>query len=204
MNTTKFNTVAAAAAHLAEDAAVEKRVKSEITRNALVSLLLETRVQKGVTQEKIAESMGCDASTVSRIESGNDRQLKWPDIIGYAGALGLQMSILFDDESLPAAARIKQCVFKIDDDLKKLATLAEQVDGDSEIVQGIARFYKEVLFNFLSRFSENRDKLSAVVKIPAKVGQRLAERTETCDPQAPDRLSDTKPVACEAPSPHGG
>ncbi len=36
------------------------------------------------------------------------------------------MSVLFDDESLPASARIKQCVMKIDEDLKKLAELAER------------------------------------------------------------------------------
>ena len=186
MNTTKFKTVAEAAAHLAEDSTVEKRVKREISQNTLVSLLLEMRVEKGLTQEQIAEAIGCDASTVSRIESGNDRQLKWLDIIGYAGALKVQMSVLFDDESLPAAARIKQCVFKIDDDLKKLAQLAEQVGGDDKIAQEIDRFYKQVLFNFLSRFSENRDKLSAIIKIPTKLKQVcLPDKTQAHHAEAP-------------------
>lgn len=166
MNTTRFKSAAEAAAHLAEDPTVEKLVKQEISRNTLVSLLLEMRIEKGLTQEQIAQSMGCDSSTVSRIESGNDRQLKWLDIVRYASALRLQMCVLFDDESLPAATRIKQCVFKIDADLKKLAELAAQVGGDDEIAQEIARFYKQVLFNFLSRFSENRNKLSAVIRIP--------------------------------------
>lgn len=173
---TKFNGVAEAAAQLAGDPEVEKRVKQEIGRNTLVSLLLEMRVSKGLTQEDVAQAMGCDPSTVSRIESENDRALKWTDITGYAGALKVQMSVLFDDESLPASARIKQCVLKIDEDLKKLACLAEKVGGGDKIAQEINRFYKQVLFNFLVKFSENHDKVRAVVKIPDKPQAAIADR----------------------------
>jgi transcriptional regulator with XRE-family HTH domain len=195
MNTTRFKTAAEAAAHLAEDPSVEGRVNQEIKRNEIVSLLMEMRVSKGVTQEQIANSMGCDPSTVSRIESiesGNDRQLKWTDIVGYASALKLQMNILFDDESLPAAARIKQCVLKIDEDLKKLAQLAEQVGGDDKISQEISRFYKEVLFNFLLRYVDNNAKLKSVINIPSKPA--------ACPP-SPTALPEAKPNSSPTQTP---
>jgi transcriptional regulator with XRE-family HTH domain len=188
---TKFQTVAEAAAHLAEDPAVEKRVAKEIGRNAVVSALLEVRITKGVSQEEVAKAMGRDASTVSRIESGNDRQLKLSDIIGYANALNLQVGIRLDDESLPAAVRIKQCVFKIDDDLKKLAKLAEQIGGDDRITQEIGRFYKEVLFNFLVRFSDSHDRLRSVIKLTGKPQAAcLSEQTQPARPPSAFEVSE--------------
>lgn len=95
---TKFNSVAEAAANLAGEPSVEGRVKQEISRNQLVSLLLDMRVAKGITQEQVAESMGCDASKVSRIETESDRELKWSDVTGYLDAIKVQMSVLFDDQ----------------------------------------------------------------------------------------------------------
>jgi transcriptional regulator with XRE-family HTH domain len=167
MSTTKFRNVADAAADLAGDQAVVSRVNKEIQRNAVVSLLLELRVRKGLTQEQIAEAMSCDPSTVSRIESDSDKDLKWSHICGYINALGVQMNVLIDDGSLPAADRIKQCVFKIDDDLKKLADLAKEVGGEDEIAHEIDRFYRQVLFNFVTRFSENYSAVRSVVRIPS-------------------------------------
>lgn len=181
---TKFKSVAEAAASLADDKSVEKQVSKEIGCNQLVSVLLDKRVTKGMTQEEVADSMGIAASTVSRIESGNDRQLKWSDIVGYANALDVRMGIFFDDESLPAAARIKQCVFKIDEDLKMLASLVEKSSDDDQMVQGINKFYKEVLFNFLARFAENNGKLKPFIKIPSPT-KRVGEAKQHALAQLP-------------------
>jgi transcriptional regulator with XRE-family HTH domain len=177
---TKFKSTADAAAHLAGEPEVAKRVKSEIRRNELVSTLLQMRIDKGLTQEQIAERMGVNPSTVSRIESGNDRQLKWTDIVGYVAALKIQMGILFDDETLPAATRIKQCVFKIDEELKFLAEHAKQQGDEPAIVQGIDRFYRDVLFNFAIRFAENRNQLDSVMKVikfPSPQKPKAEEKT---------------------------
>ena len=165
---TTFDNVADAAAQLAGDPSVAAAVKTEIGYNTVVTALLTMRVAKGLTQEQIAESMGCDASKVSRLESGSDRQLKWTDIVAYAKALRVDISVMFDDSGLPAGQRIKHCVFRIDEDLKKLACLAEKVGGGDEISREIDRFYKQVLFNFLVRFKENSEKLSDVIRISAQ------------------------------------
>jgi len=190
---TKVNSVASAAAQLAEDPSVEARVKKEIQANSFVSALLDMRIAKGMTQEQIAESMGCDPSTISRIESGNDRQLKVNDLVGYTSALKVQMCIMFDDETWPAATRIKQCVYKIDEDLKKLADLAHQAGGDDKIAQGIDRFYRQVLFNFLIRFGENSDRLSKVIKISPKQRSVAWPSGDTCG-----QSDEVKPAAAPA------
>jgi transcriptional regulator with XRE-family HTH domain len=162
---TTFKRTSEAAAQLSGNPETARTVQNEIERNTLVAMLLTMRVSKGITQEQVAASMKCDPSKISRIESGNDSQLKWPDIAGYARALNVQMSILFDDESLPTAARIKQCVFKIDEDLQRLAHIAQKFDGNEKIGEKISRFYEEVLFNFLKRFSDNQERLTNFIKI---------------------------------------
>src|SRR5689334_20471202 len=118
---TRFQDAAEAAAQLAGDPKVAEQVRDEMGQSELVAQLVELRLSKEITQQQVAKAMGRDASTVSRIESDSDRQLQWNDIVGYANALGLQVNLLFDDCSLPVAGRIKQCVLKIDDHLKKLA-----------------------------------------------------------------------------------
>jgi transcriptional regulator with XRE-family HTH domain len=179
MKTTKFTNVAEAAAHLAEDPGMEQAVRNEIQAGELLSTLISMRVSKGLTQERIAASMQCDPSTVSRMESGSGRELKWSDIIGYLGAMpDVHMSIMFDDQSLPPETRIKQCVFQIDADLQKLARMAQQFDGDEQISGKVNQFYKEVLFNFLVRFLKNRERLSNFISIgPQKEPAALSDRT---------------------------
>jgi transcriptional regulator with XRE-family HTH domain len=165
---TKFSKTADAAAHLAGNPKIAESVDYEIRKNTLVTNLLSMRVEKNLTQEEVAKRMNCDPSKVSRMESGNDLQLRWVDIVMYVQAVNVQMGIIFDDESLPASTRIKQCVFQIDEDLKRLARMAQQFDGDDQTAEKINRFYREVLFNFLKRFTENKQRLNNFIKIPAK------------------------------------
>lgn len=196
MKTTNFGNVAEAAAQLAEDQSMAAKVQSAIACNSVVSTLLRLRVEKGLTQEQIAETMKCDPSKVSRIESGSDRQLKLMDIVGYALALQVELSLTFDDSGLPAAQRIKQCVFRIDDDLKKLAALAQKVGAEDEITREIDRFYKEVLFNFLVRFKQNSERLSDVVRISAQPQQACLPEQSGPDRPALAEYGQAEPAKC--------
>jgi transcriptional regulator with XRE-family HTH domain len=150
---------------LAEDDQVKRAVEQEIQRGALVTALVSLRIQKGKSQKQVAESMKCDPSKVSRLEGGDDDNLSWLDVVGYVNALGLEMNILLDDKSLPAAGRIKQSVFIIDAQLKKLTAIAKQAGDDKELVEKIHKFYAEVLFNFLKRFGSNYKELSSMIRI---------------------------------------
>jgi len=167
MNTKpKTNETATAAALLAGDPAVETRVQDEIQRSSMVTRLLTLRVAKNVTQDKVAQAMDCDPSKISRLEAGNDEALKWNDILGYARALDLELTISFADKDLPASARIKHCVYEIHRGLQELATLAASLGVEDKITQEIRRFYAEVLFNFLARYKDGLDALGATMKFP--------------------------------------
>jgi hypothetical protein len=79
------------------------------------------------------------------------------------------MSIVFENNDLPAADQIRQHVFSIHEKLESLVRIAKEVDGDTEIVSKINKFYGEVLFNFLSKFESSHSKLRMVVE-PGKNG----------------------------------
>lgn len=161
-----YESVAAAAAFLADDAGVKQQVEDEIKASTLVNALVGMRVDKGVSQRDIAKAMGCTPSKVSKLESGRDSTLKWGDVCAYLSALDMNMSLMFDDSTLPAADRIKQCVLRAHELLEDLARLAEEVDDDTEITDKIHQFYGEVLFNFMTRFGDSYKRLAAVVKVP--------------------------------------
>lgn len=160
----EFESVSEAAAHLAGDPDVKERVEREISRSQIVKILLNLRAHKGITQKEIAERMACDPSKISKLESGNDLNLKWGDIVRYLSALGAGVSVMIEDESLPAASRIKQHVFRIRDLLEELAELAKEVGDDTNITDKIHQFYGEVLMNFLARFRDSYEKLDTIVR----------------------------------------
>ena len=88
----RFTSVGDAAAFLAEDDAVKSEVEEEVENSRIVNKLLQLRASKGVTQRELAERMGCDPSKISRMEAGNDLQLKMGDVLQYLSALDVTMS----------------------------------------------------------------------------------------------------------------
>ncbi len=173
-----FNNASDAAAFLADDQQAKMDVEQDITRSSLVSMLINLRVEKGITQTQVAAAMGCNPSKISKIESGTDLTLKWVDIVGYLDALGMSTSLVADDTKLPAASRIKQCVFRIHDLMESLVNLATEVGDDTDITDKIHQFYGEVLLNFLSRFEDSYAKLSSVLKVPEQEIHSLTEQKQ--------------------------
>lgn len=177
---TRHKDAASAAAALTGNPAVGDQVRNEIKYSAVVAALLNMRVSRGLSQDQIAKSMKCDPSKVSRIEGGNDRNLKWMDIVGYVKAMNLNMCLTFEDPSLPAAERIKSRVFKIHSDLEELTTLAKKVGSDDKIAKKIHQFYGEVLLNFVVHYKDNFDQLCSVIKFEAPA---IQERNRLPSPE---------------------
>lgn len=158
----RFKSVAEASAFLAEDDTVNNLVQEEIANSQIVNNLLRLRMRKGISQKELSKAMMCDSSKISRIEAGNDLQLKIGDVMQYASALGVEVNVTFEDTSLPAAEQIKNYVFSIHNQLEQLVEIAKQVDGDKLIIDKIKTFYGEVLLNFMLRFSDSHQKLNIV------------------------------------------
>ncbi|MCX6179156.1 MAG: helix-turn-helix domain-containing protein [Chlorobiales bacterium] len=158
----KFGSVADAAAFLAGDDAIKKSVEKEIEQSQIINSLLKLRMRRGISQTELSKSMGCDSSKISRMEAGNDLQLKIGDVMQYASALGVEMNMIFEDKTLPVTEQIKSHVYSIHEELEQLVGIAKQVDGDELIIEKINAFYGEVLLNFLLRFTDSHKKLRIV------------------------------------------
>ena len=148
------NDIAALAAELSGNTDMASCMETQAKRTALVYALTAQRVRLGLTQKDVAERMGVSVSTVSRFESGCDLEMKLGDFVKYAGATNMRLSLMLDNQALPAATRIKHLVFAIASDLDQLSSLAKEASDDSDILQGIQKFRSEVLLNFLVRYQK--------------------------------------------------
>jgi len=164
MDKQQFSSAAEAFASIVGDDTVKDAIQDEVAKTRLISTLVRMRMKKGISQKRIAELMQCTPSKISRMESSTDDALKLSDIKEYVRALNIGMSIVFEDNDLPAADQIKQHVFSIHEKLESLVRIAKEVDGDTEIVGKINQFYGEVLFNFLLKFESSHSKLRMVVE----------------------------------------
>ena len=162
MEDLRFTSIGDAAAYLAGDEKVKQQVDEEICCSQLVNTLLQLRIEKGISQKELAKRIGCDPSKISRLEAGNDLQLRMGDVMQYLSALNVKMNMVVEDTSLPVAEQIKQHVFLIHEKLEQLVKLGKQVDGDEVIINKIHVFCSEVLFNFLSQFGDSYKKLCVV------------------------------------------
>ncbi len=186
MSTTHTMSVAEAAGKLADNVEITAHVEKRIADSRLVTMLIQLRVEKKLTQKEIAISMGCSPSRISKLEADADDNLGLADIKGYLRATKTTMSIFFDsNRDLPAATKIKQHVFEIDDLLKELVNLASK-DVGKDIVDKIHQFSGEVLMNFLRLFGNNYENLRTIVKM-------YSTEPETA---ALSPIPDNKPETC--------
>jgi transcriptional regulator with XRE-family HTH domain len=161
----KNTTTAMLAADLTGDPEVTARVAAHQAGMRFVRTLIDMRIEKKLSQRDLAKKMGVSPSKVCRMEASADKDLNLGDVMLYAKALGVNMSVLFDDPALPAADRIKHHVFAVHDLLEQLMKLAHQVGGDDSIRAKIKQFYGEVLFNFLRGLGDCFLKLPGVTPI---------------------------------------
>lgn len=170
MDKQQFSSAAEAFASIVEDDRVRESIQEEVGKTHLISTLVRMRMQKEISQKSLAELMQCTPSKISRFESSTDDTLKLGDIKDYVQALNIGMSIVFEDNDLPAVDQIRRHVFAIHEKLEYLVRIAKDVDGDSEIIGKINQFYGEVLLNFLLKFEHSQSKLRMVME-PEKCGE---------------------------------
>lgn len=160
----RFDNAADLAAYLTGSKDIRERVKREISNQHFVSFLTKLRHLIGMNQEEIAHAMACNQSKISRLETGDDKQVSIFDAQVYLHALGFSMKVYaepLDEEEIPDATRIKNYVFAIKEKLDSLTALAKKLGGDDELTEKISEFRSEVLLNFLYMFEESRQHVSA-------------------------------------------
>ena len=145
-------TTAEIAAELADDENIKQEVEELIEKSKLIKMMIQLRLAAGLSQKDVAEKMGCNQSTISRIEAGTQCDLKLGEFSRYLGAVGCTFSVLVDSPEEPIAFRIKHLVLATKGLLDTLTEIIEGSDGDKDLIQGMRDFRAETLFNMLVCF----------------------------------------------------
>lgn len=128
--------------------------KQELVETRIVRALVSARLNAHISGAEVAKRMGVSPSKISRMENAYDRELSWGDIHDYANAVGLNISMMFDPSG-DIATRIKHCVLEVGQQLRHLSHLAKEAKADTVLLEGINRFHKETLFNFILQFDSS-------------------------------------------------
>lgn len=137
------------------DASFQARLEDELAKKHLAKTLFAMRCAGGITQEEMAKRLGCSQSKISKIEHSDDADLQFGDLIACAKALDVQMSIAFH-KHMNSVEGVQYHALRMKEHLDRLAALASR---DDQILESVARFFNETLFNFLNLFSQSAAKL---------------------------------------------
>lgn len=157
----KYQSVSELVGHLTNDKKLQAEFEREVADKNLAKTLFSMRCSKGLTQADMAKRIDCTQSRVSKLEDTPAADIRVGDLMSYAKALDLNLSIGFHPE-MTSAECVKLHAFEIKRHLDLLAQLAHR---DDAIFEGVKKFFAEALDNILSLFTESAKKLP---KAPAR------------------------------------
>lgn len=154
----QYNSVQEMIRNISDDETFNQELEERITKRRLVKALHAMRTAKGVSQAAIADELECSQSRVSKIENGEDSELRVSELEAYARAMDRDLHIGFSNRGLTGLDRIKHHAIAIHRELCRMAELAET---DEAIAQGVVKTFGEVLFNQINLLQIASAKLSS-------------------------------------------
>lgn len=169
--------------HLSDDKDFSEAFEQEVSEKALAKTLFAMRCAEGLTQSEMASRLDCSQSRVSKLENANTDGIKVSDLIAYAQALSLNMSLNFY-KGMTAVECVKFHAIQIKKHLDHLAELAHR---DDAIFEGVKNFYGEYLLNILRLFEQSAEKLP----------KKMVQKRPTLEICAPSEVQDEEELLIE-------
>lgn len=145
---TQHNSVSDMVRNLSEDPTFANEFTKRLSDRQLVKVLTVLRTQAGLSQKELAEKLNCTQSKVSKLESGDDADIRFGDIIDFTKAVEHEMRIFLVPKGQKVADEVKMHAFVI----KRLLDRMVQLTGkDGAMARAVANFFGEAAFN-LTRF----------------------------------------------------
>lgn len=91
----RYQSVSDVVRELTNDKDFQEEFDHQIASKALSKMLFALRCNKGISQAEIAEKINCNQSRISKIENSELDEIKVSDLVEYAKALDLKMSMRF-------------------------------------------------------------------------------------------------------------
>jgi len=142
------------------------------------------RAARGLSQQDIAEKMGCTQSRISKLESSDDDNLSLGDFREYLKALDLDLRLIVCPQNWTVSGQITFFADRIKDCLTRLVELAHT---DAAICKVVEKLNVTMFRKFVTMFLECAAELP---KLPVAAPDVLDAEHEAGD----DRFAET----CEA------
>ncbi len=142
----RFKSVSEMTQELSDDQAFADKVDDRLAARQIVRTLFAKRSAKGMSQKDVATKLECTQSRISKLEKGDDKDLRLGDLVAYADAIGLDLNLVLTKQGMTLADQVKYHAFCIKALLDKLAQLAVE-SGDPSIAKGVHHFFGEAKYN---------------------------------------------------------
>lgn len=143
---------------LQQDGTADDTIKDVVTlsrESRITRQLAAMRMAAGLTQEQLAEKIGCTQGCISKKESGLDAELDFGTLRAYALHTGKQICIEIG-KPMNHVERIKMHAFGVRDSMRQLAKLAHK---DQELESHIQSFFGEAMENIVSILAECQNEM---------------------------------------------
>src|SRR4051794_34643767 len=80
---------------LAGDRGFANSLADHLAERRLLTQLIAMRAARGLTQQQIAERLGCSQGRISKLEASADGDLDLRTLLTYADALGFKLELTF-------------------------------------------------------------------------------------------------------------
>jgi transcriptional regulator with XRE-family HTH domain len=180
----KYPSVAEMVRGVSEDQRFADDFDRRVNSRRLVKHLFALRNAAGMSQKDIADRIGCSQSRISKLESGNDNDLRLADLAAYLRALGLDLCLVFGQKDSTLVNKIKYHALAIKRLFAELVKLAQM---DERIAEGVAGFHGEAFFNLIEILRDSAKKLprredgTAFVDIEIETARIVADHLAELD-----------------------
>ena len=145
---------------IVEEKELRDKIRSEIRKQSVATVLFSMRCNFQVTQQQMAKRVERSQSWISKLEHASTDRITVEDLERYSRALEVNLVITFQ-KPMNAVESVKYHFFQIKKHLDGLLELAED---DEDIRAGVNKFHDEWLVNALKLFLEGKVKLAETAK----------------------------------------
>ncbi len=141
---TQHRSVSDLVRNLSEDRSFADAFQKRLSDRQLIKVLTVLRTRAGLSQQELAEKLHCTQSKVSKLESSNDADIGFGDLVNYTGAIEHEMRLFLVPKGQTIVDDVKMHALMIQRLLHRLVRLARD---DGTMTKGVADFLEEAACN---------------------------------------------------------
>lgn len=139
----------------------KKRQVEYLHARRLSRTMTVMRAQIGMSQMQVAEKLDWSQGRVSKLEAKADRDISVGDLLDYAKALDMQMTMTFLPEKTKIVDQVK---FHAGEMYKLLQQLVKLCKDDEAMVKGVDQFHDQCLVNLIGMVGSSKLSLRPAAK----------------------------------------